>query len=257
MNVKRIGTGSLASLYIVVAILTCVQTVRAEVLDKTSTIRGTAVRYKVVLPNDYDPSIAYPAILALGGGAQTMNTVDGVLNRYFRVEAEKRGYIVIAPAAPDDHLVLWVGTDVFPEFLEKILTDYKIEDGKFHIAGPSNGGIAALEIAAAHPQYFQSVTVFPGYLVAPQDVKLKAISKMCVFLYVGERDDDVWHNEMQKEADVLRSMGTVARYSVEKGQGHGLQSLAGSNAGRLFDGFEETKKGCSNPKGVLKRGEVS
>lgn len=33
-----------------------------------------------------------------------MNTVDNILNRDFRAEAEKRGYIVIAPAAPDDQL---------------------------------------------------------------------------------------------------------------------------------------------------------
>ena len=69
---------------------------------------------------------------------------------------------------------------------------------------------------------------------------------MCVFLYVGELDDDVWHSEMKKEADLLRSMGADARYIVEKGQGHGIQTLAGNNAGRLFDGFEESKKGCSN-----------
>jgi len=220
-------------------------TARAEVLDKTSAIRGTTVHYKVVLPNAYDPAKVYPAIFALGGGAQTMNTVDGVLNRYLRAEAEKRGYIVIAPAAPENHLVLWDGAEVFPEFFKKILADYKIENGKFHIAGPSNGGIAALEIAAAHPEYFLSITAFPGYLVEPRR-KLKAISKMCVFLYVGELDDDVWHSEMKKEAELLRSMGADARYIVEKGQGHGIQTLAGNNAGRLFDGFEETKKGCSN-----------
>jgi len=221
------------------------QTARAEVLDKTSAIWGTTVHYKVVLPNAYDPAKVYPAIFALGGGAQTMNTVDGVLNRFLRAEAEKRGYIVIAPAAPENHLVLWDGAEVFPEFFKKILADYKIENGKFHIAGPSNGGIAALEIAAAHPEYFLSITAFPGYLVEPRR-KLKAISKMCVFLYVGELDDDVWHSEMKKEAELLRSMGADARYIVEKGQGHGIQTLAGNNAGRLFDGFEETKKGCSN-----------
>src|SRR5262245_55470235 len=230
----------------VCAALLGTQTARAEVLDKTSAIRGTTVHYKVVLPNAYDPAKVYPAIFTLGGGAQTMNTVDGVLNRYLRAEAEKRGYIVIAPAAPEDHLVLWDGAEVFPEFFKKILADYKIENGKFHIAGPSNGGIAALEIAAAHPEYFLSITAFPGYLVEPRERKLKAISKMCVFLYVGELDDDVWHSEMKKEADLLRSMGADARYIVEKGQGHGIQTLAGNNAGRLFDGFEETKKGCSN-----------
>jgi hypothetical protein len=32
----------------------------AEVLDKTKSIAGTAVRYKVVLPNHYDPEKPYP-----------------------------------------------------------------------------------------------------------------------------------------------------------------------------------------------------
>jgi hypothetical protein len=35
-----------------------------------------------------------------------------------------------------------------------------------------------------------------------------------------------------------------SRYTVEKDQPHRLDTLAGANAGRLFDGFEETKKGC-------------
>ena len=62
---------------------------------------------------------------------------------------------------------------------------------------------------------------------------------------VGELDEYMWHPEMSKEAEFLRSKGAVARYTVEKGQPHRLDTLAGANAGRLFDGFEETRKGCS------------
>ena len=218
---------------------------RAELLEKRKKVGGTTVHYKVVLPNGYDSAKAYPGILALGGGPQTMTTVDGVLNRNLRAEAEKRGYIVVAPAAPNDQLFFEEGARIFPAFLKMILADYKIQDGKFHIAGPSNGGIAAFHVAAANPQYFLSVTAFPGYMWEPGAAKLQAISKMCVFMYVGEFDQYMWHGEMQKEAEFLRSKGTVARYTVEKGQPHRLETLAGAKAGRLFDGFEETKKGCS------------
>src|SRR5579863_6439467 len=221
------------------------QPVRAELLEKTKKVGGTTVHYKVVLPNGYDSAKAYPAILALGGGPQTMDTVDSVLNRNFRAEAVKRGYIVVAPAAPDGQLFFEDGARIFPEFLKMILADYKIQDSKFHIAGPSNGGIAAFHVAAANPQYFLSVTAFPGYMWEPSAAKLQAISKMCVFMYVGENDPYMWHAEMNREAEWLRSKGTVARYTVEKGQPHRLDTLAGANAGRLFDGFEETKKGCS------------
>jgi predicted peptidase len=219
--------------------------VQAEVLEKTAKVGGASVQYKVVLPNGYDPAKGYPAILAFGGGPQNMTTVDSVLTRNFRAEAEKRGYIVIAPAAPDGELFFDEGASIFPDFLKLILADYKIQDNKFHIAGPSNGGIAAFHVAALNPQYFLSITAFPGYMWEPSVAKLQAISKMCVFMYVGENDEYMWHAEMKKEAEWLRSKGTVARYTVEKGQPHRMETLAGANAGRLFDGFEETKKGCS------------
>jgi poly(3-hydroxybutyrate) depolymerase len=226
--------------------MSATQPLHAEQFEKTKKVGGTTVHYKVVLPNGYDPATAYPGILALGGGPQTMNTVDAVLSRNFRAEAEKRGYVVVAPAAPDGQLFFEDGARIFPEFLKMILADYKIQGNKFHIAGPSNGGIASFHIAAANPQYFLSVTAFPGYMWEPSAAKLQAISKMCVFMYVGELDEYRWHDEMKREAEVLRAKGTVARYTVEKGQPHRLETLAGANAVRLFDGFEETKKGCSN-----------
>jgi poly(3-hydroxybutyrate) depolymerase len=230
---------------ITVAVVVATPTLHAELLEKTKKVGGTTVRYKVVLPNGYDPAKAYPGILALGGGPQTMNTVDNILMRNFRAEAETRGYIVVAPAAPDGQLFFEGGARVVPEFLKMILADYQIQDGKFHIAGPSNGGIAAFHVAASYPQYFLSVTAFPGYMWQPSTARLQAISKMCVFMYVGELDEYMWHGEMKKEAEFLRSNGTLARYTVEKGQPHRMDTLAGANAARLFEGFAETRKGCS------------
>lgn len=218
----------------------------AELLDETARIAGTTVHYKVVLPNGFDAAKTYPAILAFGGGPQTMQTVEGLLNRNLRPEAEKRGYIVVAPAAPDGELFFQGGDRIFPAFLKNILADYKIEDGKFHAAGPSNGGIAAFHVAAAHPEYFRSVTAFPGYLWQANERKLDALTTLCVFMYVGEMDPYMWHDEMRREAEFLSSKGAVARYTVEKGQPHRLETLAGENAWRLFDGFEEARKGCGS-----------
>src|SRR5438046_7683788 len=223
---KRALSKWMLSVCMVAVVMFATQPLQAELVEKAKKVGGTTVHYEVVLPNGYDPPKAYPAILAFGGGPQTMNTVDNILNRNFRPEAEKRGYIVVAPAAPDDDLFFEEGARIFPEFLKAIQADYKIQDNKFHIAGPSNGGIAAFHVAAANPQYFLSVTAFPGHMREPNTAKLKAISKMCVFMYVGENDEYMWHPEMKKEAEVLRSKGTNARYTVEKGQPHRLDTLA-------------------------------
>lgn len=218
---------------------------QASVVDATKEIAGLTVSYKIVLPDGFDAAETYPAIIAFGGGRQTMDGVDRILERNFQKHAEQRGYIVFALAAPDGQVYFEGGAQIFPEFLETILAEYNIEGGKFHIAGVSNGGISALHIAAANPQYFLSVTAFPGFMWESTPAKLQAISKLCVFLYVGENDEYRWHGEMMREVEYLSAMGTHARYTVEEGQPHRLDTLAGAGAHRLFDGFEETKNGCS------------
>jgi poly(3-hydroxybutyrate) depolymerase len=217
----------------------------ASVTQKSMRLGNVTVDYKIVLPEGYDAERAYPAVIVLSGGPQTMDTVDRTLERSFRAEAEARGYIVVAPAAPNGQLFFERGAAIFPEFLDAVMKDYRVADGKFHIAGPSNGGIAAFHVAAENPDYFLSVTAFPGYMWQPTEKKLLAIRKMCVYMYVGENDEYRWHDEMEREAEFLRSRGTVAKYSIEKGQPHRIETLAGGSAARLFDGFEATKQGCS------------
>ena len=216
----------------------------AEVTQRIMRVAGATVEYKLVLPNGYDAANTYPAILVFGGGPQTMNTIDGALARNFQAEAERRGYLVIGPAAPNGDLFFYDGDRVFPEFLDNILAAHKIEGGKFHVAGPSNGGIAAMHVAAKYPQYFLSATAFPGYLWQPTPAKLANLEGICVYLYIGENDDYRWHGEMEREAEYLRSRGSVAQYTVEKGQPHRLETLSGTGASRLFEGFEAARQGC-------------
>jgi len=151
---------------------------------------------------------------------------------------------VIGPAAPDGDLFFYDGDRIFPDFLDNLLAIHRIEAGKFHVAGPSNGGIAAMHVAAKFPQYFLSATAFPGYLWQPSPAKLRALEGICAYFYIGENDEYRWHGEMEKEAEYLRSRSSVAQYTVEKGQPHRLETLAGAGASRLFDGFETARKGC-------------
>ena len=216
----------------------------AEVSERIMRVAGTAVSYKLVLPNGYDTNKEYPAVLVFGGGPQTMNTIEGTLSRNFQSEAEKRGYIVIGPAAPDGDLFFYDGDRIFPEFLDNVLEAYNIEGRKFHVAGPSNGGIAALHVAAKFPTYFLSATAFPGYLWQPTEAKLRKLEGICAYFYVGEHDEYRWHDEMEREAEALRARGSTAQYTMEKGQPHRIETLAGPGASRLFEGFEAAKRGC-------------
>ena len=173
------------ALAIVVCQLVC-QLASAEVQDKVKNIGGVFVHYKLILPNGYDPAKAYPAVLAFPGGPQTMSIVQSTVERNWRAQAERRGYIVVVPAAPDGDLFFEEGARVFPEFITKLLADFKVDGGKFHIAGMSNGGLSAFHIAAMYPRYFLSVTGFPGFLRDPTAARMQALSGMCINMHAGE-----------------------------------------------------------------------
>ena len=219
----------------------------AEVLDKAKNVGGVSIHYKLILPNGYDPGKAYPAVLAFPGGPQTMNVVQGTVDRNWRDEAERRGYIVVVPAAPDGQLFFEEGARVFPQFITDLLSDFKVDGGKFHIAGMSNGGLSAFHIAAMYPRYFLSVTGFPGYLLDPTPARVKALSGMCINMHVGEDDPD-WLSAMKEQSEQLRARGYAVRFTIEPNQPHRLATLAGSGAARLFNQFDEARHGCPPAK---------
>ena len=41
---------------------------------------------------------------------------------------------------------------------------YKVQGGKMHVAGHSNGGLSAFHVASKYPNYFATVTGYPGLL---------------------------------------------------------------------------------------------
>jgi poly(3-hydroxybutyrate) depolymerase len=235
------------NLLTVISVALCFgQNAGARVFDKDATIAGMTVHYKVVLPPDYDAAKTYPAILAFPPGSQTMVMVMTTLVRNWAPEAQRRGYIVVIPAAPDEHLFSEEGDRIFPEFLNQLLAEYKIRDGKFHIAGMSNGGISAFHIAALYPKYFLSVTGFPGFLRDATPERMAALKGLCINMHAGEFDPD-WVQAMQEQAAAFRAKGFAVRMTVEKGQSHVIGTLTGDGAVRLFREIEDSRNGCATP----------
>ncbi len=226
-----------------VLILLVTSSLYAKVSDRTIEIAGMTLHYKIALPANYDPEKTYPAILAFPPGSQDMNMVLTTLVQNWLPEQDRRGYIVVIPAAPNGRPFVGEGAKVFPEFIERLLSAYKIRDNKLHIAGMSNGGRSAFHIAAMYPEYFLSVTGFPGYLPDPTPERVSALAKMCIYMHVGEFDAG-WLGQMQQQASMFRARSYSVRFTVEKNEGHVMRTLIGPSSARLFTQIEEARKGC-------------
>jgi poly(3-hydroxybutyrate) depolymerase len=222
-------------LFPTVALLACAASpAAAEMQEKTGTFGGLQVTYEVVLPHGYNPATAYPTVLVFTGGSQGLQGARGTPQTDWQQEAERRGYIIISPAAPEGRLFFEGGDRIFPEFLDFILKTYKVR-GKLHVAGHSNGGISAFHVATKFPHYFSTLTGYPGLL--EESAKASALKSMCIFMHVGEKDDG-WRGEMAQQAASMKAKGYTVQFTVEPNQVHRIKAAEVNLSPRLFDEIE-------------------
>ena len=114
--------------------------VRAEVLDKTRKIGGTTVHTGGAAAK----RAARKTCRRAGVRRQPAEHEHG--GEHHRAEfprrAKKRGYIVVAPAAPNDELFFRGGERGIFRISEGDSAEYKIQDGKFHIRQGVNGSVS-------------------------------------------------------------------------------------------------------------------
>ena len=193
---------------------------------------GTRLRYALVLPRDFDPEQTYPALLALPPGGQDERMVEAGLSRYWGRQAAERGWLVVSPVAPK-RVMFFVGSERYvPELLDHIRAHFKVEGGRFHLAGNSNGGRSAFRIALENPDAFVSLLALPGFPPSEEEFdRLDRLAGKPVRLFVGGNDRG-WVAPMQRTRDVLAALGVDVTLTVLPEEGHVPPSLDG---GRFMD----------------------
>jgi len=66
---------------------------------------------------------------------------------------------------------------------------------------------------------------------------------------VGEFDTG-WLDQMQQQASLFRGKGYSVDFTIEKGEGHVMRTLAGERSARLFNEIEESRQDCRAKSGT-------
>lgn len=186
---------------------------------------GTEIIYGLILPDGFDASAEYPALLALPPGGQDAGLTLSLAESTYAPEALTRGWVVITPAAPGGTLFFEGSERYLPELLDR-LDWIRPEGGRHHLAGISNGGISAFRIAGLEPDRFASIVVYPGFPRSEADREaLAALSSIPVTMFVGG-DDTGWIGPMTETRDRLEELGGTVTLEIREGEGHVMQSLA-------------------------------
>lgn len=195
---------------------------------------GGVLRYALVLPEGFDRARTWPVLIALPPGGQDESAASRTLAMYWEAEARRRGWVVIAPASPGAPLV-----DRVPAMVELLdaLPAIVPPAGKPHLAGVSNGGIAAVRLASLHPDRFASLAVLPGVPERRADWdRARALATLPVFIRVGETDGPVWVKGSERLRDEIVAAGGVCDLEVVAKQGHVLKL----DSGAIFDWMERS-----------------
>jgi hypothetical protein len=198
---------------------------------------GVTIDYWLVLPRDFDPAATYPVLIGINGSNQGMQMGNFALNSFWGMQAHCAGWIVANPApVGSDAFYYGDGHLVLDEFLDHIAATYRAEGGKFHIAGYSNGGTSAFNIAGQFPDRFQSVTAFPGYAIpGPAFDRLGALRGMTITMFWGETDKGPARKYSLLTHDRLEELGIDSTIREFAGEPHIPPSLMGEAFMRHMD----------------------
>ncbi len=178
-----------------------------------------------------------PVLLALPPGAQNRDMVEAGERLYWKAEAERLGWTVVSPIAPEGERLNGANLDRVMALVDHVEAAFEVEYGRVHVAGISNGGRTALELGLGHANRFASLSLLPGMLEDLDDARLEALRRLPLAMYVGS-DDSAWLDPMRSIAAKLEALGCPpARFTVFEGEGHTPESLTGATLFQTLESF--------------------
>ena len=190
-------------------------------------------KYTVYVPEGYDRTKAYPAILFLHGAGErgedgsvpSQVGLGPAIIHHGGVPA-----IVVFPQArktwqaDSDDAAAALGA------LDDVMKAYNIDRSRVVLTGLSMGGMGTWSIAAAHPEKFAALVPIcgPG---KPEDVAKYA--GLPIRGFVGDDDSPRLHLGMRAMIEALRAAGATPGYTEYRGVGHVSWDRAYNEPGTL------------------------
>ncbi len=181
--------------------------------------------YLAYLPNGYDKNDAkaWPLIIYLHGSSCKGNNLDRLkkygppfyLDRGMDVDA-----IVISPQCPSNKN--WTAGTWFESFYQELKTKYNIDPSRVYLTGMSLGGFGTWDLASRYPEYFAAIMPLCG---GGQTRMVETLKDIPTWVFHGEVDRKVNLKRSQEMVGALQDLGSRPKFSVLKGQGHGIQKV--------------------------------
>ncbi len=131
-----------------------------------------------------------------------------------------RGWAVAVPISPDGRSFFGPNAAKAAALVKALQREPGLAPGKVLLAGVSNGGISALDVAGLHPELVLGVVAVPGLL--GNQTRTSALRGLPIFLRIGAQDNLNWAAFYPQVMRQLEAAGAKVDGRLLEGVGHGI-----------------------------------
>ncbi|MFY9553571.1 MAG: prolyl oligopeptidase family serine peptidase [Blastocatellia bacterium] len=205
-----------------------------------SKVDGTLQPYQVFVPTAYDKSKPTPLIIALHGMGGDENSYFLAYGQgAFKVEAEKRGYLVACPKGrkPASMYIGDAEKDVM-DVIAEVRRVYNIDPDRIYLTGHSMGGFGTWSVAMSHPDVFAAIAPVSGGANFPGGMsKIVHIPELVIH---GDNDPTVPVERSRVMVAMGKKLGVEIKYIEVPGGDHG--NVVAPTFKNVFDWFDTHKR---------------
>ena len=146
-----------------------------------------------------------PLVVLMGGGPGNAS-ISRDTSIWLGGGFAERGWMVAVPVSPNNRAFRGVDNNIKVEqLIAELQKRAEISSDKVLLAGISNGGMSALEIARRNPENYLGVAAVPA--LATSVVDNRSLSGFPVYLRIGGEDQLGWADRFDETANALSEAG--------------------------------------------------
>ena len=178
---------------------------------------GTVLNVFLVAPEN-GANRSSPLVILMGGGPGNAS-ISQDTSRWLGSGFAQRGWMVAVPISPNNRSFRGgVNNALITDLITQLQKRQNIAQGKVLLAGVSNGGMSALEIARRNPQDYLGVAAVPA--ISGADTDNEALRDFPIYLRIGGNDQLDWADRFDETVASLTEAGVVLDADVLDGAPH-------------------------------------
>jgi predicted esterase len=194
--------------------------------------------YRVLVPKTYSAAKPTPLVVALHGMGGDENTMLDFYEKAYPQEAEKRGYLLVAPKGrgPASMYFNEAEQDVM-DVLAQVKAQFNVDPKRIYLTGHSMGAYGTWSIAMHHPDGWAALAPISG----GGNVKdAEKIAHLPQYVVHGDADPTVLVRNSQLMVEELKRLKADVTYVEVKGGGH--NDVVVPQVPAIFDWFSKQVK---------------